>query len=210
MIKTIINFLFRKRFKSLKILKSKKGFSLLEVLVGVTIIGIITAIAVPRFTNYRDTAALTAASSTGQNVAKAYNLCTATKSNCASLTDLNIACETCGTPVDGSTAFCVPMTQTISGKAFRACVHINKSNGAIAQQYGGEFKFCHKKCKLTTPANCTNVGDVVVNTTIKKCDNDSDCPNGDGTNFETAPSCKANTSSTAGTCTSGTGLCQST
>ena len=47
---TIKNFLLKKR---IKILKSKKGFSLLEVLVAVGIIAIISAIAVPQYTANR-------------------------------------------------------------------------------------------------------------------------------------------------------------
>ena len=42
----LINFLFKKR---IKILKSKKGFSLLEVLIAVGIIGVISAAAVCLF-----------------------------------------------------------------------------------------------------------------------------------------------------------------
>ena len=204
----IKNLLLKKR---IKIMKNNKGFSLLEVLVGVTIIGIISAIAVPRFKNYRDTAALTAAESTGKNVAKAYNLCAATSSACASMEDLNISCDTCETPVNpsGGTDFCVPMKQTISGSEFRSCVSVNKSNGKVTQTYGGEFKFCHKKCKLATATGCTQVGDEVV-TAVKKCDKVADCPNGDNTNYNTNPICKANNSNSAGTCDSATGVCKST
>ena len=57
------------------ITKNNKGFSLLEVLVGVSIIGIISAIAVPTYQSYQQTAAVTAAQTTLANVAKAFNNC---------------------------------------------------------------------------------------------------------------------------------------
>ena len=206
--KKITAFLLKKIFfkKGIKVLKNKKGFSLLEVLIGVTIIGIVGAIALPRFANYQETAAVTAAVSTGKNVAKAYNLCTATKAVCGSMANLNISCETCKVAIDGASAFCVPMIQTISGKDFRSCVSISKGNGKITQTYGGQFKFCHQKCKNTTPGNCQNVGDVVTTGTLTKCDNNADCTADSGGNFDT-PQCIARTSQTAGTCKSD-GTCQ--
>ena len=88
----IINFLFKKR---IKILKSKKGFSLLEVLVAVGIIGIISAIALPRFQDYNESSALTATNTSANNIAKAYTLCQATKTTCSSLDDISINCPIC-------------------------------------------------------------------------------------------------------------------
>ncbi len=209
----IKDFLMKRRFKTLK---NKKGFSLLEVLVGVTIIGIIAAIAVPRFANYRDSAALVAASTTGKNIAKAYNLCAATKSSCTSLANLNIACDTCKTIVHDKDAFCVDMEQEISGNTFNACVSINKADGSITQTYGGEFKLCHKKCKNkahggATAACGTGVdnGDDIPNSTIKRCDDADDCPDGNNTVWNQTPVCKKNAGANAGKCVSADGSCAS-
>ena len=205
--KIIKNFLFKKR---IKILKSKKGFSLLEVLIGVTIIGIISAIAVPRFKNYRDSAAFTATTTTGKNIAKAYNLCSATQSACTTLVHLKIACDNCKDPKDGTTHFCVEMEQDVSGKKFNSCVGINKDNGSITQAYGGEFKFCYG----TSPKGKDNIASNTDDSkayvkVLKRCDDKvSDCDpltEATGANKWTATACQKNT--TGGSCDATTGAC---
>ena len=207
--KTIKNFLLKKR---IKVLKSKKGFSLIEVLIGVTIIGIISAIAVPRFKNYRDSAAFTATTTTGKNLAKAYNLCSATQSSCTTLAQLKISCDNCETPVDGTTAFCVAMKQTISGQEFKSCVHVDKSNGTISQNYGGEFKFCYGTSpngQNGTSGDSDDSTAYIKEGKLTRCDDKkADCEHLDepsGANKWTTTVCKKNT--TGGTCTSGTGVC---
>ena len=65
----IINFLFKKR---IKILKSKKGFTLIEVLVAVAIIGIISAIAVPQFNANKKQAGKVAVDTSIGNFLKAF------------------------------------------------------------------------------------------------------------------------------------------
>ena len=62
--KTIKNFLLKKR----KIMKSKKGFSLMEVLVAVGIIAIISSIAVATFQGNKKQAAEVVATTSASNV----------------------------------------------------------------------------------------------------------------------------------------------
>ena len=202
---TIKNFLFKKR---IKILRSKKGFSLLEVLIGVTIIGIISAIAVPRFQNYREIAAVTAADATLSNAVKAYNLCSATSGTCATLSDLKLSCGTCKTPQEDATnGYCVMLEQKISNKIFKACVQI-KTDGTTVKAFGGEFKFCYG----TSPHGPDGVtgnddSDEYTKTSngggvLQKCDKLADCPatHGTGNQLWTRKSCKAR--SAGGVCAS--------
>ena len=172
----IKNFLFKKR---IKILKSKKGFSLLEVLIGVAIIGIISAIAVPQFAEYRTTAAVTAVGSTGDNLAKAYNLCTATRTSCTTLDEIKMKCDICGTPQNGSEGFCVPISQKVQNQTFKSCVQI-KSDGTVLKSFGGQLKVCWYKHPggkdLTVSTAGDNAASFVPKTSlIKTCEVNDDC-----------------------------------
>ena len=138
MIKTIINFLFRKRFK---ILKSKKGFSLIEVLVAVAIIGIISAIAVPQFTAQRDNAAKVAVDTSAGNIAKAFKNCIALNSfgNCDKLAKIKVACPAGSTCTSGGTGgtFCAHIHRGTAGDDdFKVCVSVDNTGNEI-RSYGG-------------------------------------------------------------------------
>ncbi len=188
------------------ITKNNKGFSLLEVLVGVSIIGIISAIAVPQFVSYRETASLTAADTSLKNMYKAYTLCIATKTGCSTKAALNIDCHGCSDPVLGTGSndgdVCFALTTSVGDKEFRACLN-RTTAGLVSKTYGGSFKFCVYTNGASTP---------VVRSTIEICDNQADCTNAltgqnPTTNNETA-ACPTISGSSAGKCTSGTAVCQ--
>ncbi len=74
------------------ILKNKKGFTLLEVLVTVGIVGVLSAIAIPAYKQYKDNANRTAVKlevSSGQKAYLAYD--TANNSFCTSLAGAGVA-----------------------------------------------------------------------------------------------------------------------
>lgn len=202
MIDKVKKFFTHKRCK--KLLKNNKGFSLLEVLVAVTIIGIISGIAIPRFIDYRENAGVVAMDTTGSNIIKAYNLCQATTGNCTTLTDLNITCVDCADPeTDTTNGFCVALSKKINASTtFKACVQI-KPDGTVVRQYGGDFKFCYgtspngADCTASNADDSTEYAKSACAGKLIKCTKTSDCTgktHGTGANLWTANNCKARAS----------------
>ena len=151
--KTIKDFLFKRRFK---VLKNKKGFSLLEVLVAVGIIAIISAIAVPQLTGNKRQAAVIVGDTSISNIMRAYNQCIALKAvtSCNSLAALEVTCPDCDGKYHQTNGFCAHIKKSVGDDSFSACVQINGKK--ITRSYGGalisEGKICHKL--VTDAGNC--------------------------------------------------------
>ena len=168
----IKNFLFKKRFK---ILKSKKGFSLLEVLVAVGIIAIISAIAVPQFTGNREQAAKVAGETSVLNVQKAFQNCIVLKpfSQCNTLALLNITCPDCNSEEDTADGrFCAHIEKDVGSDQFTACVSIEGSD--INKSYGGSLMSGVDVC-VETHASPLPVKAKHIQSPLKNCSVPTDC-----------------------------------
>ena len=191
MIKTIINFFLRKRFKSLKILKNKKGFSLLEVLIAVAIIAIISGIAVPQFTAQRNNAAKVASDTSAGNIAKAFKNCTALKtfSQCDKLSKIRVPCPAGSTCESGGTGtkFCAHLHKGDAGSDFKVCISIDSGTGTETRSYAGDLldqvasgDRCHKETIVAGTCNAIAKAPVAG---LPSCSNATDC----GTNITADP-----------------------
>ena len=156
--KTLINFLFKKR---IKILKSKRGFSLLEVLVAVGIIAIISAIAYPSFDKYRTNAAQVAADTSASNVAKAIKNCMVLGSfaKCKTLNDIQVSCpsgSTCNVEDAGDPIVCVDIKKgdDPANPDFNTCIAVNTLTSSEQRTYGGKLLASQKICHFTQ-SSCT-------------------------------------------------------
>ena len=144
----IKNFLLKKR---IKILRNKKGFSLMEVLVAVGIIAIISGIAVTTFQGNREQAAEVAAMTSANNVLRAHNACVALSqfTACDDMNELGIVCEDCNGGKDGAgTKFCVGVSKTVGAQSLKVC--IGKNGTTTQKTIGGTLLSNYKICHLTT------------------------------------------------------------
>ena len=178
---TIKNFLFKKR---IKILKNKKGFSLIEVLVAVAIIGIISAIAVPQFTANRNEAARVAGDTSISNILKAFNNCLVLKSfsECSSLAGMGVTCPDCHDethPAGTPTKFCAHIAKgDATNPDFSACVSIDTTPepDVVNRSYGGTLlqgKICHSK--QNQKGSCAGQSNSSAMSPVETCVNKTTC-----------------------------------
>ena len=181
-------------------IKNNKGFSLLEVMVVVGIIGILTSVAVPAYNNYRDTAGRSTLNASLANVEKAYLACMAVGSGtCDTLPAIGLSdCQGC-TLADASgfgsdtsdPDFCLHKEQQIGSNLYKACVSIeeqggfsNKTMGIYKKASDGTVtltsgkSFCY--CAPADDASTLNIDESSEeNSTLEgsgnPCDSTSDC-----------------------------------
>ncbi len=191
------------------ITKNNKGFSLLEVLVGVSIIGIISAIAVPTYQNYSKNASKVAAETTTKNAKKAHLNCLVLNSfaGCDSLAEISLDCSDCGEGTNGTDTFCIDIEKAVPGGTFKACVSM--TGNTTTTTFGGTLtdKVCHAALGDVSGQSCgsSEVGSTTV------CADATSCTSAAYTNPDSAKctvgtnSCKV--PSTAGDCNASAGTC---
>ena len=158
---------------------SNKGFSLIEILVAVSIIGIISAIAIPGFQNYRKDAATVAGTTSVQNIAASFTNCQVLKTfgECDSMAELGVNCSDC-TEKNGTDKLCIELEKTVGGDDFKACFSVDNtaSPQEVLRTYGGSLLTGAKVCSVKEGKADGTWKDLAVHPPVKNCTQDSECP----------------------------------
>ena len=112
-------------------MKENKGFSLIEILVAVSIIGILTGLAVPKFNSYNRASQNSVISITLQNIKQSFKMCDMVQgfSNCNSTEKIkkNLRADQTESK-NGTTSWCVSSDFKVGGNQVKVCVQFNNSS----------------------------------------------------------------------------------
>ena len=159
----IFNTLIFKNILSLRrsvMLQSNRGFSLVELLVVIGIIGVLAAIALPRYANYKDKALTTSLKAQAKAFVKALDICFVEygkTTSCNSFSRLGIVCDT----NSSSTSYC-DMSSGVDNSDNKICATFGRrASGyyAIGAEYdvnGGNPRYLYTKSSETSDVTCNN------------------------------------------------------
>ena len=136
----------------MKFLKNKRGFSLIELMVVVAIMGILASIGIPQYMSYRRTATYAALESRLATVERAVVTCMSAKgwNQCSSLGPNNVAIANPGNSAWGADSpnICAQFDEEVGGSDFLACVQVNAITGTAIRTFNK--RTCYTQGPVTT------------------------------------------------------------
>ena len=140
--------------------KNKKGFSLIELMVVVAIMGVLASIGIPQYIQYRRNATYAALEANLTNVERAVITCVSAKqfSECTSGGPNSLAiANTQAQFGNDSPNICAQFDQEIGGVTFSACVEVNAVTGNSRRTFNERTCYTQGPIIPTDSGNCSCV-----------------------------------------------------